>query len=354
MEIKTLVYIGVLLIIISISVNVYLSWDKIKQLLNHKKDSKNFEEKVKKELTVISRTIENDLKNTDDKNNKDNKEKKDNILNKDNKVNKEKENVNKEQKKVENDNKSEQKQNNTTEIDKEIEKLNNDLKKLENEILKEENNLLSSSNIVSNVSKLPTKNSDNNNNQKEVYLVKSNIFRKSDANSVCKALFNGEIASKSQIHEAGEQGANWCNYGWANDNNAYYPLNQDIENSTCSGKKGLNGGNLPNSDNFQLGINCYGVKPDLNKYSSLEQIYNMDMFNELEREKLDKYKKKLNKGEIKLEPYNPNQWSKYSYKKDTITINNNTIVTTTKTETSKDPSSIKVEKNKIDTIIKTN
>jgi hypothetical protein len=80
----------------------------------------------------------------------------------------------------------------------------------------------------------------------------------------------------------------------------------------------------------------------------------MDMFNELEREKLDKYKKKLNKGEIKLEPYNPNQWSKYSYKKDTITINNNTIVTTTKTETSKDPSSIKVEKNKIDTIIKTN
>jgi hypothetical protein len=174
MEIKTLVYIGVLLIIISISVNVYLSWDKIKQLLNHKKDSKNFEEKVKKELTVISRTIENDLKNTDDKNNKDNKdnkEKKDNILNKDNKVNKEKENVNKEQKKVENDNKSEQKQNNTTEIDKEIEKLNNDLKKLENEILKEENNLLSSSNIVSNVSKLPTKNSDNNNNQKEVNLI---------------------------------------------------------------------------------------------------------------------------------------------------------------------------------------
>ena len=79
----------------------------------------------------------------------------------------------------------------------------------------------------------------------------------------------------------------------------------------------------------------------------------MDMFNQLERENLDNYKKKLNKGEIKLEPYNPNQWSKYSYKKDTIILNNNTIITTTKTDTSKDPGSIRVEKNKIDAIIKT-
>ena len=77
------------------------------------------------------------------------------------------------------------------------------------------------------------------------------------------------------------------------------------------------------------------------------------MFNQLERENLDSYKNKLNKGEIKLEPYNPNQWSKYSYKKDTITINNSTVITTTKTESSKDPSSIKIEKNKIDTIVKT-
>jgi hypothetical protein len=143
-------------------------------------------------------------------------------------------------------------------------------------------------------------NNDKTPNQKEVYLVKSNIFRKSDSNNVCKALFNGEIATKSQIEEASNQGANWCNYGWADDNNAYYPLSQDTDNSTCSGKKGLNGGNLPNSDNFKLVINCYGIKPEESKYSSLEQIYNMDMFNELDRENLDNYKKKLNKGEIKL------------------------------------------------------
>ena len=340
MEIKILVYIGVLLIIVSISLNVYLSWDKIKQLLTHNKDSKKFEEKVKNDLNVITRTIENDLNQKDGKNNNSNKA--------DNKA--DKKDDKKADKKDDNkaDNKDEpKKEPKSSEIDKEIEKLNNDLKKLENDILKEENNLLVTS-------KLSQENNDKPQNQKEVFLVKSNIFRKSDANNVCKALFNGEIASKSQIEQESNQGANWCNYGWADDNNAYYPLNQDTENTTCSGKKGLNGGNLPNSDNFKLGINCFGKKPDESKYSSLEQIYNMDMFNDLERDSLDNYKKKLNKGEIKLEPYNPNQWSKYSFKKDTITINNHTVITTTKTDNSKDPLNIKVEKNKIDAIITTN
>lgn len=328
MEIQTLVYIGVLLIILSISLNVYLSWNKIKQLLNHKKDSKNFEEKVKTDLNKITITIEDDLKKNNSKD--DNKLYSKEVIKEEIAVDEKTETI---------------KDPKVLEIDKEIEKLNLDLKKLENEIAKEETNLLSKSS--------KTAIDKNENNQKEVYLVKSNIFGKTVANTVCKALFNGEIATKSQIEEASKEGANWCNYGWANDNNAYYPLNQDIDNSTCTGKKGLNGGNIPNSDNFKLGINCFGVKPDESKYGSLEQIYNMDMFNELERETLEKYKKKLNIGEIKLEAYNPNQWSKYNYKKDSININNNTVITTTKTDKSKDPSSIKIEKNKIDAIITT-
>ena len=119
-------------------------------------------------------------------------------------------------------------------------------------------------------------------------------------------------------------------------------------------KKGLNGGNFANSDNLKLGINCFGIKPEEKMYSSLDTIFNMDMFNEYERESLEKYKKNLNKGAIKLEPYNPHQWSKYSFKKDTITINNTTVITTSKTDKSKDPSNIKIEKNKVDSIIKTN
>ena len=345
MEIQTLVYIGVLLIIISISLNVYLSWNKIKQMLDHTKDSKKFEEKVKTDLNKITITIEDDLKNNKVENKLYTKE--------DSKVDSHLETDVNEKPDPKKDPK-------TQEIDKEIEKLNLDLKKLENEIAKEENNLLlaSSKLVIEDTKEMKdtkdTKSNVNNqNNQKEVYLVKSNIFGKNVANTVCKALFNGEIATKTQIEEAANHGANWCNYGWANDNNAYYPLNQDIDNSTCSGKKGVNGGIIPNSDNYKLGINCFGVKPDESKYGSLEQIYNMDMFNELERETLNNYKKKLNNGEIKLEAYNPNQWSKYSYKKDSININNNTVITTSKTDKSKDPLSIKIEKNKIDAIIKT-
>ena len=80
----------------------------------------------------------------------------------------------------------------------------------------------------------------------------------------------------------------------------------------------------------------------------------MDSFNEDEQKSLEKYRSQLNKGEIKLEPYNPNKWSRYSFKDDTITINNTTVIRTTKTDKSKDPLSIRVEKNKVESIIQHN
>lgn len=340
MEIQTLIYIGILLIIILIGLNVYLSWDKIKLLINHSKDSKKYEDKVKNDLNKITKTIVNDL-NGESKiyvvDSVDNKE----IKNDDTKIIKidEIKPIKSDNKPVKNDKNDNNEKKKITDIDKDIEKLNNDLKKLENEIFIEENKLLSSSK------------SNNKKDQKEVYHVKSNFFKKSDANKVCKGLFNSDIATKLQLEEESNKGAHWCNYGWTADNNAYYPLNKDTDSKTCSGKKGLNGGSFPNSDNYKFGINCFGIKPDENKYASLEEVYNLDSFNENEQKKLDKLKRKLNKGKIKLEPYNPNQWSKYSFKKDTITINNNTIITTTKTDKSKDPNSIKIEKNKIDAII---
>ena len=342
MEIKTLVYIGVFLITLSIALNVYLSWDKIKKLISHNKESKDFEIKVKDDLNKISRNITNDLNNS----------------NSDKKITDVKTaplpspTIKSESKNENNDIPI-----NTSDIDKEIEKLNKELKQLVSDISHEEKNI-DVTQIKSNkndVNKTDNQKPDTNNTnkEKEVYLVKSNIFSKNDANKVCKALFNGDVATKSQIEIASNEGANWCNYGWADDNNGYYPLSEDTENSICSGKKGINGGNFANSDNLKLGINCFGVKPEEKMYSSLDTIFNMDMFNEYERESLEKYKKNLNKGTIKLEPYNPNQWSKYSFKKDTITINNTTVITTSKTDKSKDPSNIKIEKNRVDSIIKT-
>ena len=343
MEIKTLVYIGVFLIILSIALNVYLSWDKIKKLISHSKDSKDFEIKVKDDLNKITRNITNDLNNSS--------------LN--NKITEVKSTISPSPEiKSESKNENIDIPMNTSDIDKEIDKLNRELKKLEKDISYEEKNIdlnkIDTNKTETNKTETNKTETNKTEKEKEVYLVKSNIFGKNDANKVCKALFNGDVATKSQIEIASNEGANWCNYGWANDNNGYYPLSEDTENSVCSGKKGLNGGNFANSDNLKLGINCFGIKPEEKMYSSLDTIFNMDMFNEYERESLEKYKKNLNKGEIKLEPYNPNQWSKYSFKNDTITINNTTVITTSKTDKSKDPSNIKIEKNKVDSIIKTN
>ena len=302
MEIQILVYIGIFLIIILIGLNVYLSWDKIKLLINHSKESKKFESKVKNDLNNITKTISNDLnikdklnetnqsnnkleinnknpiiqndKNPSIKNNNNNK------LDTKNDKNPSIKNNNNNKLDTKNDKNPIKKDEQITEIDKEIDKLNSELKKLENEIAKEENKLISSK-------------SNEQNNQKEVYHVKSNIFKQSDANNVCRGLFNGNLASKSQIEEASNHDADWCNYGWTDDNNAYYPLSKDTDNNKCFGKKGLNSAKLSNSKNYKLGINCFGIKPDESKYTTLEQIYNMDSFNEMEQKSLEKFKKNL-------------------------------------------------------------
>jgi hypothetical protein len=213
MEIKTLVYIGVFLITLSIALNVYLSWDKIKKLISHNKESKDFEIKVKDDLNKISRNITNDLNNSNlDKKNTEVKT-----------APLPSPTIKSESKNENNDIPI-----NTSDIDKEIEKLNKELKKLVSDISNEEKNIdvtqIKSNKNDVNKTDNQKPDTDNTNKEKEVYLVKSNIFSKNDANKVCKALFNGDVATKSQIEIASNEGANWCNYGWADDNNGYYPL----------------------------------------------------------------------------------------------------------------------------------
>jgi hypothetical protein len=366
MNISALVYIGVFLILVSIAVNIYLQWDRIKLIWKQEMKDKKFEKDVKKELNKIDKNIskEKESKSSDKKT--ESSDKKTESKSEDSKPKTEKIPV-----KID-----------TTDIDKEIEKLNQELKKLEKDIKIEEQkagkpaappapeppkklidpgpeipkSLTSPVESTKEKSKpvqppqsTPTKNPD----YREVYLVRSNLFKKGEAQNVCRALFNSEVATKEQLVEASNSGADWCNYGWASDNNAYYPLQKDTDNATCRGNKGLNGGELTNAENLKLGINCYGIKPNEINYNSLEKIHNTDKFNESEKTLLETYRKQLNSGAIKLEPYNPNQWSRYSFKNDTIKINDNTIVTTTKTDKSKDPQSIKTEKTKVDSIITT-
>ena len=77
-----------------------------------------------------------------------------------------------------------------------------------------------------------------------------------------------DLASWSQMMRAYKNGANWCNYGWSKDQQAYYPIQQNYydtlkkqgKEENC-GVPGLNGGFFRDT-NLEFGINCYGVKPN--------------------------------------------------------------------------------------------
>jgi hypothetical protein len=85
------------------------------------------------------------------------------------------------------------------------------------------------------------------------------------AKSVCKA-YDATLASLSQIKEAYDKGAEWCDYGWSEDKMVLYPTQEESWKTYQKSKKdqcgipGINGG-YNRRTRQRLGVNCYGVKP---------------------------------------------------------------------------------------------
>jgi hypothetical protein len=124
-----------------------------------------------------------------------------------------------------------------------------------------------------------TTDEDNRNTQlpcdkEEVFHLNDQIYTYDQAKCKC-AVYGAKLASYNQLVDAYNEGANWCSYGWSNHGHgpsAYYltqkneydllqasPNPDDRDN--C-GQTGLNGGYFQNK-NMRFGINCYGIKPQL-------------------------------------------------------------------------------------------
>jgi len=348
MEIKTLVYISIFLMIISMSLNYYVNYYIVKaNNLNDKKNNE-FVEDTKQNLKSIENKIRNYINPEQKKIVKPKIIKVDSI-----KENSDIKNSNETDNKSKKGNEEIMKENsdikNSKEIDDELKKVNDELlnlraqinkeTKLKNEKTKENDTTrdVDKPKLVQNDKqlKIPAKPLE------EVFLVKNNIFLKNQGDKVCKALFNSKLATKEQLNDSYNNGANWCNYGWIEKSEAYYPLQNDTDNATCLGKKGLNGGVM--DEDLNLGIHCYGVKPSENTFYPLDKLYNDSSMSDKDLAMLENYRKKLNAGGIKITPFNNNAWSKYSFKADTIKIGESTVVTE-KNDKSKDPNSIKIEK----------
>jgi hypothetical protein len=103
---------------------------------------------------------------------------------------------------------------------------------------------------------------------KEVFNVSENEYSYYDAEPLCRAL-GAELATYSQVKDAWEKGADWCNYGWVKGQAAVYPTQSDTWNKLqhgpedekyACGNPGVNGGFFDNPE-MRFGVNCYGKKP---------------------------------------------------------------------------------------------
>jgi hypothetical protein len=89
-----------------------------------------------------------------------------------------------------------------------------------------------------------------------------------NAKAICKA-YNGQIANIKQVTDAYDKGAEWCDYGWSDDNMVLYPTQykswesyQQVGNKEQCGRPGVNGG-YNNNILQKFGVNCFGKKPKL-------------------------------------------------------------------------------------------
>ena len=103
---------------------------------------------------------------------------------------------------------------------------------------------------------------------KEVFHIAENKFTYEEAREMCNH-YNSRLATYNEIENAYNNGANWCNYGWSEDQMAFFPTQKKVYNdlkkipghANDCGRPGVNGGYFENP-NIKFGVNCYGVKPD--------------------------------------------------------------------------------------------
>ena len=153
--------------------------------------------------------------------------------------------------------------------------------------------------------------------QEEVFHIPGNTYGYDDAKAVCKAL-GSRLATYNEVESAYENGAEWCSYGWSEDQMALFPtqkttyekLSKIDEHQHDCGRPGVNGGYIKN-ENVQFGVNCYGLKPSINDKET-QLMTNVTPYPLTKKEKrlnkkVEDFKKQLSS--LLISPFNQTKWS---------------------------------------------
>jgi hypothetical protein len=156
----------------------------------------------------------------------------------------------------------------------------------------------------------------------EVFNISDNAYTYEDAQHICAAL-DSQLATYDQIESAYNDGAEWCNYGWSENQMAFFPtqkktwekLQKTKNKKNSCGRPGVNGGYFENPY-VKFGVNCFGKKPK----SSNDDWKNQNVISdgevpktpeEIELENKIKYWKENSQKLLKINSYNNGKWSEY-------------------------------------------
>ena len=156
-------------------------------------------------------------------------------------------------------------------------------------------------------------------NRREVFHISDNKYNYENSKALCKA-YGARLAKYSDLESAYKKGANWCSYGWSDNQMALFPTQkktyeklQEIEgHENDCGRPGINGGFIDNP-NITFGVNCYGIKPEITpdevNYMKNMTIYPKNNNDLLFEKKVEFLKKKI--PNILVNPFNNNRWSRF-------------------------------------------
>ncbi len=156
--------------------------------------------------------------------------------------------------------------------------------------------------------------------RKQVFHIPANVYDYDNAKALCQA-YGANLANIDQMEEAHKSGAEWCSYGWSDNQMILYPTQKstweelqkstDPEKKNSCGRPGINGGYMSNAA-MKVGVNCYGPKPEINPASSklMASIQNYEagkMLDPLHEARVQEMKSKIN--DVVIAPFNKSAWS---------------------------------------------
>jgi hypothetical protein len=146
----------------------------------------------------------------------------------------------------------------------------------------------------------------------EVFHLQHNNYSYDDAKGVCE-LLGSRLATYEEVERAYQNGANWCNYGWSDEQLALFPIQKSLYNELKTipghkhdcGRPGVNGGYIEDSST-KFGVNCYGKKPYMTD-NDAEFMKNYTYTPTMSPEDQSKINDAINN--ILIAPFSKDKWS---------------------------------------------